>query len=511
MNQQISREARDRAVYVFFLVLQVILVAVGIRNHLHAINPDGVAYLRIAEYYFDGNMNLALNGYWGPLLSWLIAALLPLGIDHIFAGKLATGLSAVVFLSGALRIFQLMLRRGGSVLIGCALTALIGTQLAVSSIGADLLVSGLLLWGLSFTVGRDTSEAPVQAFSAGLCYGLAFLAKSVALPVSVALVILLESISFSEGRTVSTIIRRIGWSFIGIGLLALPWIITISWHYGTVTFSTSARINYAVVGPEVQDVGQYFQDHYYTTTYHSPPPGRITSWEDPDPRMYKDWSPFADMLSFKHQLKLLAKNLKYVLTTFRSFDVVGLGFTAALLGFVFRSQRNSDEKWRLCCPVLAVAAGVYLPVFAEAYRYYIVCYPLLLAAALGFVRNASKSGVNFRGAERTRREPFLFGRYSSNVAAALVVASFLPQAAIAVQYVFSHAESPEYFAAAQVAQAVRNAPSGGLASFGELGGIAFPVALYGSYLSGRPFRGTELPCLQQKILPLSRLKDPTTL
>jgi hypothetical protein len=39
----------------------------------HLIYSDGVSYLEIAGYYAAGNWKAALNSYWSPLFSWILA------------------------------------------------------------------------------------------------------------------------------------------------------------------------------------------------------------------------------------------------------------------------------------------------------------------------------------------------------------------------------------------------------------------------------------------------------
>ena len=39
----------------------------------HRIIADGISYLDIAKYYAQGNWSAALNSYWSPLYSWLLA------------------------------------------------------------------------------------------------------------------------------------------------------------------------------------------------------------------------------------------------------------------------------------------------------------------------------------------------------------------------------------------------------------------------------------------------------
>jgi hypothetical protein len=61
---------RASLVAVFFV--QIVLVVKSVWMHNNQINPDAVAYIRIAQYYLSGQTDLMISAYWGPLLSWLI-------------------------------------------------------------------------------------------------------------------------------------------------------------------------------------------------------------------------------------------------------------------------------------------------------------------------------------------------------------------------------------------------------------------------------------------------------
>ena len=54
-------------------------MVVSMLNSLSRLNTDAIAYMRIAEYWAAGNFELAVTGYWGPLLSLLMVPFLYLG------------------------------------------------------------------------------------------------------------------------------------------------------------------------------------------------------------------------------------------------------------------------------------------------------------------------------------------------------------------------------------------------------------------------------------------------
>ena len=88
-----------------FAVQAVLLVVAAVRN-VHQLNPDAVAYMRIAGYYAGGQWDLAVTGYWGPLLSWLMVPLLKAGMAPLVAARVVMALSGVVFLCGAVAVFR---------------------------------------------------------------------------------------------------------------------------------------------------------------------------------------------------------------------------------------------------------------------------------------------------------------------------------------------------------------------------------------------------------------------
>jgi hypothetical protein len=56
-------------------------------------------YFSIAEKYINGDLKNAINGYWGPLLAWLIAPFMYAGVSDLLA------LSTINLILGILTIF----------------------------------------------------------------------------------------------------------------------------------------------------------------------------------------------------------------------------------------------------------------------------------------------------------------------------------------------------------------------------------------------------------------------
>ena len=78
------------------------------------INPDGVAYIQVARHWSAGQSDLAINSWWGPLLSWLLVPAIRLGWDPLLTAKSLGVLLGVLTAIGASRIATLLMRSANS-------------------------------------------------------------------------------------------------------------------------------------------------------------------------------------------------------------------------------------------------------------------------------------------------------------------------------------------------------------------------------------------------------------
>ena len=70
-------------------VLVIVLIVyslLSIYSHQHTrLTADTMLYFSLAQKYVSGDLSNAVNGYWGPLLAWLLVPFLFLGISDITA------------------------------------------------------------------------------------------------------------------------------------------------------------------------------------------------------------------------------------------------------------------------------------------------------------------------------------------------------------------------------------------------------------------------------------------
>ena len=357
----------------------LLLLAAGYLRR-HALNPDGVAYLRIAGYYAEGKMNLAISGYWGPLLSWLMAPALALGLPPLAAARLVMGLTAVFFFWGCVAVFRAFHLLCPYQRLGVWLAAVLSACWSVENITPDLLAAGFICLAFARMARREWLENWPVAAQTGLLWGLAYLSKAAALPVAIFVTIGMEVLWRRTGFGTSKIIARgVLITLFSLAVAIGPWIAIISSKYGSVTISRSAQLNHAMVGPA--DVERFYP---LDRGFHQPEAGRVTLWEDPD-LPYPDWSPIASGANALHQLRIIVGNVPIAIVMLTSvcalFPWLLAIFPMRLCQKKWRSTLEGQKWWWSLLPVAGLGLQ-YLPanLLISEQRYFYAAFPFLFVA-----------------------------------------------------------------------------------------------------------------------------------
>ncbi len=373
----------------FWSILCGLLTIAAARNH-QQLNHDAIAYLQVAQHWLAGRSDLAVNGYWGPLLSWLMLPGLATGLPPLITGRAVMALSALLFVWGCERIFDLAELSPNRRTWGRWICGLNAIHWSVRTITPDLLGAGLFLLG--YTTWLTSLRSPgtrtriTQASSAGFLLAFAFLAKAVFLPMAIlcclaAGALIPGPLGTSRGHALRDKALALLAMVSTASFLIIPWGITVSKHYGRPVLTSSVRINRAVTRPP-------FIRHPNPTmvTFHEPRSGRITSWEDPTEMDYQDWSPWASSSNAWHQVRVIAVSVPQVFLAFLKFDACGITLLLALRAFSrFRWPRTAHQAvgWSLVMPVPVIAA-LYSPFpwLNENHRFFQVILPSLFLAAV---------------------------------------------------------------------------------------------------------------------------------
>lgn len=170
-------------VLIFILILYFVFGLFLLNYYQYILNSDGISYISIAQKYMGGDFGNAINGYWGPLLSWLMIPFLYFSsntLSNLYMTKilsLITGLFTII----GVKLLCDKFRIDGLVQT-IFLFSLVPIMLLFSFtvLSPDLLIVSFMVFYLSFIFDDKYSINLKNGFFCGLLGGMAFLSKSYA-------------------------------------------------------------------------------------------------------------------------------------------------------------------------------------------------------------------------------------------------------------------------------------------------------------------------------------------
>jgi hypothetical protein len=260
------------------LALYLALCGTALPWFLRRVGPDAVSYISVAMKYRDGHFADAVNGFWSPAFSWLLAPFVRLGpppeaIARCLQVLIGAGtLTAIWWLCLRLDLPRAVRR---FVTLGCVPAVAL---YALSETSPDLLVAALLTVYIGVVVAEGYPRSTAEAAAAGAIGGLAYLAKAYAFPFFLLHFSVLSCWLLFRSRKESREFRRV-WVASVAGLLAFaaiagPWVAVVSRAYGRFTFGTTGVYQAGLA------VGQRNPTRMHVLV-PPPNPTAISAWEDP--------------------------------------------------------------------------------------------------------------------------------------------------------------------------------------------------------------------------------------
>jgi hypothetical protein len=251
---------------VLFWCGSIPLAALQAYLNRYVMNPDGLSYLDIASAYLAGDLRLAINAYWSPLYSWILAAALWLTDPSpatestiVHAANLAIFIPALAafdfFLRELLRRRRDALSPGAAAILDDQSVTLFGYGVFLYATlhlnGLALVSPDLCLTALFFAAGglalrlQSPGASLATALSFGAALALGYFAKSVMFP----LAFVFLGTQLLSNRTPARL-RRLAVAGAVFLAASAAFILPISAATESFTFGTSGSLTY---GFEVLD------------------------------------------------------------------------------------------------------------------------------------------------------------------------------------------------------------------------------------------------------------------
>lgn len=382
----------------------------------HWMNPDGVAYLDLADAWRRGDWASALSTYWSPFYSWLLALALGAAAPSTYWEFPLVHLVNLGIFVAAFGAFEFLLdavigtaRAGGpgpaaatalpeSILRVWGYTIFLATSLDFISVGLatpDLAVAACvyLAAGIVVRISRRPDERWSSA-ALGVVLGIGYLVKAVMLPVAVVFVALAAAVAGSPRRAVGRALLTV----LIAGILAAPYVTALSLARGRLALGDSGKLNYAwvvnrvpfpfdqpgvptvVVGPArplpdgLRHPPRRLLDRPLVYEFAEPVPGT-------NPLLYDPTYWYAGLetrFSWRNQLRALVETAKALVRVL--LRIPGL-LAGGFLLFYLRpgAPRVGQRRGWVLLPAAAAGGGVYALVWVEP-RYLA---PFVTLAVLG--------------------------------------------------------------------------------------------------------------------------------
>lgn len=323
------------------------------------INPDGVNYAILAEEYSEGQIRNAVNAYWGPMISWLMAIPVAFGMPALTAYRIINIVVLFAIIVAVWRLTVFARFRPEIRFITLWTTGLMALAWSVGEMTPDLLM--LLVMMLLFDqIVRLGDALPYgRVIAIGLLGGAGYLVKPFGLLFFIAIWSVVCAYIWARNRDAVSLLhvaQRWGLGLVAFLALVLPWALVLTWKYGHFTIGTSGRLNLTLVappgwpGPSSGPPARSFAE--------PPFPGSVVGL-DPSLSTAPTWNPLASVDDMMHLARNVQHNVSDVIHHFALVGLVGLCvMTIALMGIV---------RARAGVPELCVRATIFAALYVGMY------------------------------------------------------------------------------------------------------------------------------------------------
>ncbi len=357
----------------------------------YSIEPDGIAYIQVAKHYVNGDFLTAINGYWSPLISWLLIPFIYLGLPTLLSFKILNILVGI----GVLFSFKTLLKDLPYPLqyIGIFSTIPSTIYFVIHLAYPDLLAVWFLLIYFNILHKRQTSVK--QSITLGLLGACCYVAKYYCLGFFILFTSLWYFILYLPNKTsYKQLLKSYGIIMFVFCLLSGIWISLLSQKYGYFTFSTAKQYNQQLIYKS-QEKGYLHHPEIYDGFSIPTHKNKISAWEDPSFTTFNN----VPLFSFFDQSKLILKNtiklFFYFLPRYNLFAFLLLPLAGLILYTHFYKKSIPNIILDLLLFTFIFPSGYLLLFLTERYliiyTYLIMALGLYLFAHFFYLENYSKS------------------------------------------------------------------------------------------------------------------------
>lgn len=407
--QSVRRNPFLALVCLTFIAVTAVLSCTWFR---YQINPDATSYFTIAAKYARFDLHHAINGYWGPMLSWLLVPFIWLHIDPSIGARIVSIASVTGLM---LLTYAFLLRHQAGRIIATATSLIIAIMGAVwilaGPVTPDLLIAFLTVlfaFKLQVFISKPTRRTAIQL---GIVGAAMYFSKGFGfyLFLAVCAFVIAWQLYQVGWKNYKPILQRWRPALITFIALTLPFICVLTVKYHHVTITNAGAYDHRVFGPVVQGA----QPQLTSGPLAPPNTTANTIWEDPTlmTNLMPNWSPLQSRANLHYfAFSVFVRDLKVSMQAlYDAGMLVTAGALLAILGCFGKKYRQENAIFVLIGSMEILG---YAVIFTDARYLWSMIILALTAAALWIAQ-----------LERTR---FLSQRQLFLGAVIIIITMFVP-------------------------------------------------------------------------------------
>ncbi len=344
------------------------------KHHHVRLTADSMLYFSLAQKYIGGDFSNAVNGYWGPLLAWLLVPFLYFGASDVFAINILNLILGIFTIFGVWRLsykFEITETIRSIIII-----SLIPIVLKFSLVQPmDFLLLCFLVYYLVIIFESSYPDRMTNGIFCGILGSLAYFSKAYAFPFFIVHFLIMHILHYFRNTSNpdrTNVVKNAVVGFFIFFIISGTWVMVISDKYGYFTFSTMRQTNFNAPDPEAMGRGLEFGVPVFYEGFYAPPnETAFVIWEDPSYLRGKPWSAWESWYYFKHFIKLVLKNISEGLKIFETFSTLSIAIVMSCVLLLFaRPLRTWLAQVNLLDPLFTMilfSGGYVLFHFEERY------------------------------------------------------------------------------------------------------------------------------------------------
>ncbi|WP_332734102.1 hypothetical protein [Flavihumibacter sp.] len=366
----------------------------------YMMNLDAVSYLSIAKSYGMGHIYDAVNAYWSPMLSWVIAPFTHSEFELLFVFKIYNILVGFAGMIACWILLNFLGVHENTKAVFLSVIATIILRFVYDVTSPDLSSAVLLLFFAYYWLKGYTLQKPLIT---AIWLGVLYLVKSYNFYFISGVILwsLLESV-FSEPDNYRNAIKKYLLVYVCFFLLVSPWLYALYSKYGYLMLTGSGGFNHG---------GMMYDNWKFLLEFVAPVNNNeaVTAWQDPILASgFRDYNAFGSWNNFLFQVNVIWHNLLSIIITRSSTRLLCIAGAVSLVLACYRAYKNPSLDFlrssflKLLFFFLLNIAGYLFLFIEDRYLWVNVLISFIVFAHLGdqmitqWLENSNQSFINWK-------------------------------------------------------------------------------------------------------------------